>query len=147
MKVSAAVCAAVTLAGVDAVPGAGAVALVAGAAGMAGVTGEADVAGAFVVLGADDPAELADELHAATSKAEQANAAQPPRATAGRVRYEFMVHMDVHPSTQLAALRALSSLRRPPCRPGWHQFHRAVTNHYRIVTGCARAEPRSRTRP
>jgi hypothetical protein len=97
MKVSAAVCTAVTLAGVDAAPGDGTVALVAGAAGVVGVAGGADVAGALVVLGADDPAELADELHAATSKAVQASAAQPPTAAVGRVRYEFMVHMDVPP--------------------------------------------------
>jgi len=88
MKVSAAVCEVVTLAGADAVPGDEAVAVVAGA------TGVADETGVPTVLGADDAAGLADELHAVTSKAAQASAAQ---AAAGRARCEFMVHMDVQP--------------------------------------------------
>ena len=94
MKVSAAVCAVVTLAGADAVPGDEAVAVVAGPTGVAGATGVADVTGVPTVLGADDAAGLADELHAVTSKAAQASAAQ---AAAGRARREFMVHMDVQP--------------------------------------------------
>jgi len=121
MKVSAAVGEAVTPAGADAVMGDGAAALVVCPAGVASVAAGADVAVALAVLDADDPAELAVELHAVTSKAAQASAAQPPRAAAGRARCEFVVHMDIQaPSTQLAALRALSSLRRPPCRRGWN---------------------------
>ena len=88
MKVSAAVGPVVTLAGADAVPGDGAVAVVAGATGVAGVTP------VVTVLGADDAAGLADELHAVTSKAAQASAAQ---VAADRARCEFMVHMDVQP--------------------------------------------------
>jgi hypothetical protein len=144
MKVSAAVCEAVTLA--DAIPGDEAAALVAGAAGVdievAGTAGVAGVPGVLAAADADDAAELADELQAVTSKAAQAS---PAQAAAGRARCEFVVHMISNPSTQLAALRAMSPLRRPPCRHGCGQRRRRVTtNHYRIVTGSVRP---NRARP
>jgi hypothetical protein len=53
-----------------------------------------EATGVLAVPDAGDPAELADELHAVTSKAAQARVAQ---AAAGRARCEFVVHMVVPP--------------------------------------------------
>lgn len=96
MKVSAAVCETVPLGDADAVPGDAAAALD-DAAGVLGAVAEADVAGVLAVFGAEEAAELADELHAVTSKAAQASAAPTQRAAACRALCEFVVHMDFQP--------------------------------------------------
>ena len=93
MKVLAAVCAAPVLGEADAVAGAEA-GVLGGADGVLGAE-EADVATAVAVLDvADDAAELADELHAVTSKAAQPSAAHAATCLA---LCEFVVHMDFQP--------------------------------------------------
>jgi hypothetical protein len=75
------------------------------AGGVLGAVEEADVATVVVgVIDADEAAELADELHAVTSKAAQPSAAHAATCLA---RFEFAVHMISNPLTPLAAQRAM----------------------------------------
>jgi len=93
MKVLAAVCAAPVLGEADAVAGADA-GVLGGAAGVLGAAEEADATTVVGVLEADEAAELADELHAVTSKAAHPSAAHAATCLA---LCEFVVHMDFQP--------------------------------------------------
>jgi hypothetical protein len=85
------------------------------AGGVLGAVEEADVATVVVgVIDADEPAELADELHAVSSKAAQPSAAHAATCLA---RCEFAVHMISNPSNSVSGSASHITSTTPAAPP------------------------------
>jgi hypothetical protein len=85
------------------------------AGGVLGAVEEADVATVVVgVIDADEAAELADELHAVTSKAAQPSAAHAATCLA---RFEFAVHMISNPFNSVSGSASHVTSTTPAAPP------------------------------